>query len=84
MMQGPLRGAAYQVSLLFITCSAHFLMELRTTSPGLATTPNSLVAPISISKFPKDLPTTQSYGDIFSVEDPFSQMTLISEKLTLH
>lgn len=71
--------------LLLTACSACFLIESRTIST--ISTISSLMAlctvgsppaPIAaLIKYTAGLPTAISYGEIFSIEVPFSQMTIV-------
>ena len=82
MRQRPWRGAASWLALM--ACSACFLIELRTTSSRVVTLTIGWAFHINyeLRKCPRDLPTYQPDGGIFSVDSTSSQMTLACVKLT--
>jgi hypothetical protein len=82
-------GERTQTGSLFTACSSCFLIQLRTTFPGVASpamicppphthTHQSLINKIA----PIDVSTGQPDGGIFSAEVPSSQITLVCVKLT--
>jgi hypothetical protein len=76
-MQKPLRRLL--TDLLTVACSACFLVESRTTSPGMTppwVTMGWVLLHQSLRKYPLGLPTVQFYRGIFSVEFPSPQMTV--------
>ena len=80
-MQKPWRGAAYWLA-------PHGLLRLllpRITSPGMAPPTIDWALPYQSSiKKMLTLPTAHSYGGIFSIEAPCSEMTSAWIKLTLN
>ena len=82
MMQRPWRSLL--TGLLPMACSACFLTEPRTISPGMVSLGMDWTFPYQslIKKVFSRLPTAQSYGGIFSFVVPSSQMALAWVKLT--
>lgn len=64
--------------------SVDFLIELRTTCPGVVLSPVSWIFPCTslINKMPHRLVYRTSDVSVFSIEVPSSQMTLAYVKLT--
>ena len=71
-------GGVLLTGLLLMACSAFLLIELRTTSPDMASSIVGWALPHQslIKKCYIGLPIAGSYRGIFSIEVPSSQMTL--------
>lgn len=65
--------------LLPVACSTNFLIEPRTSSPGMA--PPRVGFILSHQSLIKKQLTAGSHGSIFSTEDPFIQITVAHVKL---
>ena len=80
-MQRPWKGAVYW--LAFHGFSACLLMKTQDHQPrGITSHMRNILHQSLIKKIPTDCPTTQSYGNTFSIEDPSSQMTIACVKST--
>ena len=78
-------GGVLLIGFLSMACSACFLTEPRTTSPGMAPQTIGWALPTQslIKKMINTgLSTTRPYGDIFLIEVPSSQINLAYVKLT--
>ena len=72
-------GEMWLIGLLLLACSASFLIEPRTTSPGKAQP--TMHPPQLITNWKKCL-TAESHEGISSIEAPFSVITPVCVKLT--
>ena len=66
----------FLTGLLPLTCSACFLIEPKTTSPGMASSPSLLYHQL------KKCPTAGSHGGTSTTKAPFSEITSACVKLT--
>lgn len=75
---GPV-GCVLFTGLFLMACSSCFLIEPRTSSPGII--PPKMVWALPFQSLGKCL-AVRSYGVISSIEVPFFQVTLVRFKLT--
>ena len=73
-------GGVLLIGLLPMACSACFVIEPRTTSPGMA--PPTVVWVSAINHQSRKYSIGQSFEGIFSIEGPFSKMSLACATLT--